>query len=362
MKTKVKKLSKRIMGWCVSNILWDFIVRLFSVILLIPILKDIGIYFVTKTYNVKLYHIILVITFMLLEGIAIVTHKKRKDKIKTEIEVSDMNADNDDDDLLNDADLVATQEILTDEDKYADIDDFYFETYTKHITIYKDGHGIVINTFNIHVLNANNLKIIKRRLNVEDGKKSINLPPLSMMKKTHKSNRFNDYGFWVFKPADSIINSTMEDYWSDDGSDVEDTLSKNNPKEIKWIFKINQNKLRASKTHKISYALSIPGMFPVKNGEYDIENANTPNETGYSSSSIEIRHPTKKLTYIISVESGISLDCTPTCECIYYNRTTRKSSNVECNITEGVFYTKYIFTIDEPKQGNSVVVKWRFKN
>lgn len=49
----------------------------------------------------------------------------------------------------------------------------YFENYHKHVTIYDDGTGVIINDFDM-VFNRKEKTFLKRGLDISDGKKMVN--------------------------------------------------------------------------------------------------------------------------------------------------------------------------------------------
>ena len=352
-KDKIFKYLIKISKWVFSNTLWTMITCIIPFTFLIPTIINIFKSITEKTYTIKLYHIIIIVIFFIIETLILLSLVIIRKNNKTSI-----NVDNDDDDILDDTIINENSEENNDF-IYDNVDDFYFENYTKHVTIYKNGHGIIINSFDIRVINVDNFKVIKRKLNIEDGKKDIKFPTLSQMKDTPKHDRFEKFGFWVYKPHDSIINRTIEKYWSDNDPDDEDLHSKNNCKELRWVFEINKNKLKIDKLHKISYALSIPGMYPIENGEYNINLANEQKQNGISSSSIKIDHPTKTIKYIVSMENGVKIEGEP--ECYLYNYSSTKKQITDYTVNEGVFYTKHVFTINNPQYGSNITVKWHFK-
>ena len=235
-------------------------------------------------------------------------------------------------------------------------DDFYFENYTKHVTIYPDGNGIIMNSFDICINNVENFKEFKRKINVEDGKKDVEFPTLSKMKDTPKGRRFDEFGFWVYKPKESIINSTIERYWLDSDPDEIDHSAEHNKKELRWVFEINRSKSKKQKIHKIAYAISVPGLYPIEKGRFNRDVANEPESEGKALSSIHVEHYAKKITYIVSFENSINLKCEP--ECFTVNG--KKYPITDFIVEEGVFYNKYIFTICKPPYGTNIVIKWEF--
>lgn len=235
--------------------------------------------------------------------------------------------------------------------------DYYFEEYTKHVTVYKNGNGIIMNTFTVTVNNPDNFKEFKRKLNIEDGKKDTSFPSLSTMKKLNKDKRFKEFGFWTYKSANSIVESTIEKYWSDSDPEEIDHRAQQNPQELRWVFEINNKKIKKNTLHKIAYAISIPCLYPIENGIFVDDIANEPNTEGKSSTSIHVEHYIKKITYIISFEDGIKLESEP--ECITVNG--RRIPIYDFNLEEGIFYNKYAFTINNPSYGTNISIKWKFK-
>ena len=90
----------------------------------------------------------------------------------------------------------------------------YFENYHKHVTIYNDGTGVIINEFDM-VFNRQEKTFLKRGLDISDGKKDASFPTLIEMRKTKIQDRFSKYGFW-YCSDDNIISSVKEKYWTDE--------------------------------------------------------------------------------------------------------------------------------------------------
>ncbi len=93
-----------------------------------------------------------------------------------------------------------------------DIKDYYFSEYEKNITVYQNGNGIVIHKFKVVANDVRKLEKIRRKLNVEDGVKTLKFPTLDTMLHTNKASRFQEFGFW-YKSDDNIISDVKEFYW-----------------------------------------------------------------------------------------------------------------------------------------------------
>ncbi len=240
----------------------------------------------------------------------------------------------------------------------------YFENYHKHVTIYGDGTGIVINEFDM-VFNKKEKTFLKRGIDISDGKKNAAFPSLDDMKVTKISDRFSEYGFWFYSD-DNIISSVKEKYWTDedDENDAENITLKNNNKILRWIFDFNYSRIYPNKKYKVIYVMSIPGMYPIKNGKLDITSINDEQllnnlESG-SSTSIRITNPIRNFHYTISFESDILLEREPQC--------LLKHINQQENITHpklkheyNTIYNKYTCNITKPKIGSIIKINWQFK-
>lgn len=336
----------------ISNALWQIFLSLFmSLSIAKKIVSQIS--SILEEYEIS-NTVVTILIFIVIETLVVfliiffLTKKNVKNK--------DNKSDNNTKENNNDFEKVCEKVVVDDNNESLDTD-YYFEDYTKHVTIYKNGNGIIMNTFNIVVNNCENFREFKRKINVEDGKKDIEFPSLKKMKEVNKDKRFKDFGFWVYKPSDSIVNSTIERYWSDNDPDEIDHVSERNPKELRWVFEINRSQANTNRLHKVAYAISIPGLYPIQKGQFVKEIANDPDMNGKASSSIHVEHYIKKITYILSFEDGIKLDKQPECFTINGKRIPIYDFYLE----EGVFYNKYIFSINKPSYGTNIVIKWKFK-
>lgn len=237
----------------------------------------------------------------------------------------------------------------------------YFENYHKHVTIYNDGTGVIINEFDI-VFNRKEKTYLKRGLGISDGKKNASFPTLVEMKKTKIRDRFDTYGFWYYSD-DNIISSVKEKYWTDE-NDAENIALKNNDKIFRWEFKFNYSRICPNKKYKVIYVMSIPGMYPIKDGKLDIDSINDEQllnnlESG-NSTSIRIKNPIRNFYYTISFESDILLDREPKCMLKHIgqqNDLTHPKLKYEYN----TIYNKYTCNITKPKIGSIIKINWQFK-
>lgn len=233
----------------------------------------------------------------------------------------------------------------------------YFKNYHKHVTIYENGNGIIINSFDI-VFNDYKTEFLVRALNIEDGKKIAKFEKLEDMKKTKLSDRFDKYGFWMYS-SDSIITTCEEKYWTSDGL-TEDIKARNNTKELRWVFNFNRSKIKLNTPYHVVYILSVPNMYPIKNGLLDISSINDENSKNSSSTSIEIENAVEHLTYTVSFASGIKLDVEPNSTLTELKKVS-KNTHPLLKSEYNIIYNKYTCSIDKPQLGSKLKIAWRFK-
>lgn len=240
----------------------------------------------------------------------------------------------------------------------------YFENYHKHVTIYNDGTGVIINEFDM-VFNRKEKSFLKRGLDISDRKKNACFPALTNMKKTSIQDRFHEYGFWYYSD-DNIISSVKEKYWTDedDENDAENITLKNNNKVFRWEFRFNYSRIQPHKKYKIVYVMSIPGMFPIKDGKLDIDSINDEQllndlESG-NSTSLRIKNPIRNFYYTISFESDILLERDPKCMLKSINQ-QEDVVHPKLEHSYNTIYHKYTCKITKPKIGSLIKINWQFK-
>lgn len=235
---------------------------------------------------------------------------------------------------------------------------YFFKDYKKHVTIYPNGNGIIINQATMVVKDKKKLKYVYRRLNIEDGKKDSVFPSLKVMSNTMKTDRFDKFGFWYYS-QDNIFTDAEEWYWSDTDPNEEDQKIKENRKEIRWRFSIDKGKVVENKEYHIEYAICVEGMCPIENGMFSPSVANDPNSSRRSSSSISILQEMMHFTYEVSFDDSIQLQGEPTCAVCRLSK--QENIPVEGDRKDNIFYKKYIFNVESPVLESIVRVSWKFK-
>lgn len=292
-----------------------------------------------------LTYFILFFIFCAIEFLAIYLLKK---SIKNIPIIADTNNK---EDLDNDKDQLDNKDLL-----YENLD-YYFEDYHKHLTVYKNGNGIIINSFDLIINDINSITQFKRELNIEDAKISADFPSLKIMKNTNLKYRFEKFCFRCkcINNKDLIL-SVEEKYWTDD-SDNDDVSARDNPKDLKWILKMNPSCIEIGKPYHIVYVISIPGMFPIENGFFKETIANKKGTHGNFSSKFIVNHKVKKFIYTISFENELSLYQKPTGKITCINGT----KNIPFINDNNIIYDKYIFSAENLAVGSSININWCFK-
>lgn len=332
IKDKIKKIFK----WIFSNTLWSIITLIFPFTLLIPIARSIFDSFITKEYTIKLYIIfVLVVIIEVIIIICYIVYKKSQKKNVTE----------------------EKRKTLKDEEINYDKEDYYFKSYHKNLTVYKNGNGILINSFELVVNNINSITQFTREIDISDSKINTEFPKLKQMKKTDLNDRFKKFGFWYkCLNNDNLITSVSEHYWTENGIGV-DSVAQSNPKDLKWIMEMNPSSIEVGKPYKIVYVMSIPDMFPIEHGLFSEEIANVRGTQGIFKSQFNVKHKIKNFTYTVSFENGLHLHKNPTGHVILSN----KKENLHYETEDNIIFNRYIFNITNPKHSSTINIEWCFK-
>lgn len=225
---------------------------------------------------------------------------------------------------------------------------YYFEEYNKSVTVYKNGLGILITTIKLKVLDPDNTKEIERELNISDGKISAGFPSWHELLRTDTDDRFTKYGLW-YQSDDNVVTAARENH--------EDTRSKKDKKILQWRFTLCKSKLKRGQNYTITYVVSVPGMFPISNGCFDLSELE--DEDYKFNSQIHVKHLMKKLIYTISFEHGINLEENPNCEIIREKANYLMDSKpVQGKNVNNLLYDRYIFEIDKPPYQSKISINW----
>lgn len=330
------KYIKSFVKWLLTNTLWTIVSLIVPFTLLIPFTKDIFKSISTKTYTIKIYHIFWIILFCLIEGIIVYLFICLKYRRKNS--------------------NLSLNSIERSEKIDYNLLDYYFEEYHKHLTVYKNGNGILINSFTVVINNINSITEFKRELNIKDAKVTTVFPKLKEMHKTNLNDRFSKFGFWYkCLNNNNLIKSVGEYYWSKDNRNI-DTVSQADPKVLKWIMEMNPSSIEIGKPYNIVYVISVPGMFPIENGFFSENISSIKGTKGKFNSRFNIKHQIKHLKYTVSFENGLKLFQKP-CGIISLHG---NDINLNYQNDNNIIFDKYIFNAENPECDSIINIEWKF--
>ena len=235
-------------------------------------------------------------------------------------------------------------------------DAYYYKKYRKHITIYKNGHGILFVSGSIYFKKKENCKRIFRKLDLSDACKNFKFPTIKNMSKTILDDRFDKNGIW-YESQNDFISGIKEFYWSDKNPSKEDPALRANPKHLRWYFSIDQSKIENGKSYDFNYAIALNDMFPITNGKLDPEKM--PYGNYAFNSEINIDTKVADMEYIVSFDRGICVELP--IECIYFNE-KRKQQELPITQENTLFYQKYVAKRKRMRYNNIIAFQWRIKS
>jgi hypothetical protein len=203
----------------------------------------------------------------------------------------------------------------------------------KHVTVYKNGHGIILHDIELNIYKIN--EQFEKKLDISDGQESCIFPSLDEMKKTDVEDRFTKFGFWCSSTPKDVIKS------------VEEVKNRSNSKKkvLKFIFDKNAVEKLKGKPVKILYGFSIPGLYPLNNASLDM----TLGGTNPILSEFDVRYPMNYIHYVIGLENGINVH---SIEGTYYARGEENSgTSIAVHEKDDLFYSKYAMSVTKPKVG-----------
>lgn len=349
----IEKLTNFV-RWIFSNTVWTILTYIVPFSFLIPLAKDIWESIVNRTFTLTINFLQLfgVVFFVIIEATLVLININIRLNSKT----GDKNCDNHNEDMIFTQYNYECDNRNKQEQQYKE-QDYYFEEYHKHLTVYRNGNGIIINSFILIVNDINAISKFKRELRIHDSKITTEFPKLKDMKRTRLSNRFSSFGFWCKCINNkNLISSVEEKYWTDDDDDSDNT-TRLDKKALKWILKMNPSSIEIGKPYKIVYIFSIPGMFPINNGKFSEDEASIKGTNGKFKSQFAVKHKIKKFIYTVSFENGLDLYKNP----MGTIKVSGKENNLHFTNDNNIIYDKYIFNIDDPECQSVINIEWKFK-
>lgn len=233
--------------------------------------------------------------------------------------------------------------------RYIKKQDFMFRRYSKEVRIFPNGNGIVTTKMMIKILNREKFKKIRRNLNINDAAKSAGFDKWERMVSRNREDRYSKVGIWW--DGNSEVKKAIPLYNSD----------RKNSRHLHWNFIFDDSKIRRDKISiiNLSYGISIPHMYPIKNGKKDI--ANFPYANYEYKTSLKIDHKATLLRYNITMDKEMELFESP--EFRLYNKHDEerngKGKPLDIDDQSTIFLHQYNTSITQPKSGQRIQCKWK---
>lgn len=235
-------------------------------------------------------------------------------------------------------------------------EDYYFEEFNKKIFIKKNGDGIIVSSFILKVIDPSKISYLVRTLDISDAKFSTKFPAFNLMETCSVDNVFQDYGFWVL--SDNNIVTDVEEFYEEFN-----IMKKNDNKFISIKLNLDSASLIRGKSYKFAYAFSVPGLFPIKNGRFDDDEADRAQYETFNSyvSTKDIGHHLRFSAYF---ENGIDFKEKPVGLAVRHKAKGKKIKETKypCQYKNNIFYEKYCFEVDSPQEYEYIRLKWNLKN
>ena len=221
---------------------------------------------------------------------------------------------------------------------------FIFDKYTKRVTIYKNGHGLICHYLNIDILDLNRFHSFRRWIDIRDACKNTNFDKFENMQTRDASERMNSFGFW-YEPHDLI-------------SGIKPTINEGS-KTLEWEFLFDAVKLKRDKVKsmRLSYSISVPCLFPITDGKFDSSKA--PTSDYIFVSGLTVKHRIREMNYIISLEKGIEIQKHPILKIFPLGIDYSPSREISLDDESDLFYNRYTGKIKRPGFGATIKDEWQ---
>lgn len=237
-------------------------------------------------------------------------------------------------------------------------DDYYYEEYNKKIYVKKNGNGLIVSSCILKVIDPLKADYLIRTVDISDAKRDAEFESFDSMKNTSLNDIFTKFGFWYIS-SDNIVTD-VEEFYED-----RDAQKKDDKKYISIKFILDVSKLEAGKTYKITYAFSIPGLFPILDGRFDLTQQDRSNYKDFRSY-ISALHTGHHLRFSAYFEDGIEFKEKPSgnTSLFSFSEESKKNSSKTriCVFKDNIFYKKYYFEVENPQEYKDIYMKWNVKN
>jgi hypothetical protein len=237
-------------------------------------------------------------------------------------------------------------------------DDYYYEEYNKKVYVKKNGDGVIVSSFILKVIDPVKTDCLIRTLDISDAKKAAKFEDFRQMANTPMEEVFEKPGFWYTSDGDIITD--VEEFYNE-----ENARRTSDEKFISIKISIDTTKLKAGQTYNLSYAFSVPGLFPIHNGRFDMDSQDRKTYNNFISS-ITTDHIGHHLRFSVYFEDGIVIKEKPLGHAISTKPSKKKNfvkdKKYNCIYKNNIFYKKYHFEVENPQEYEYIYMGWNVKN
>ena len=238
-------------------------------------------------------------------------------------------------------------------------DDYYYQEYNKKIYVKKNGDGVIVSSFILKVIDPLKVDGLVRSLDIHDAKASSEFEDFEEMKSKSIDCVFSEFGFW-YRSDNDIVTDVVEYY------DVQDISKKKDPKFISIKLIIDTTKLEPGRTYRMALAYSIPGLFPIDGGRFDLASQDRSQYESFQSHA-SAEHMGHHLRFSAYFEAGIEFKEKPKgyavpSQAIKARKKKNAPKTYNCTYKNNVFYDKYHFEVENPQEYTAIYMKWNLKN
>lgn len=238
-------------------------------------------------------------------------------------------------------------------------DDYYYEEYNKKVYIRKNGDGLILCSCRLKVIDPAKTQSVVRTLDISDAKKSSKFEDFSIMLNKPIEIMFKDYGFWYI--SDNNIITDVAEYY-----DENNKKRTNDDRFISIKLTLDTTRLHKEKVFDFSYCFSIPGLFPIKDGRFDLGEQDR-NTYGNFSSHVSTSHIGHHLRFSVYFEDGIVFKEKPKgnvelSSAVKNKKKRDNNTTYVCDFKDNIFYKKYHFEIANPEDYRDIYIDWNIKN
>jgi hypothetical protein len=223
---------------------------------------------------------------------------------------------------------------------------FRITNMSKSVTAYKNGHGIISQDIELEIINRTKMKTFKRMLYISDAPAQCKFKQLKNMRKTKINDRFSQLGFWYKSDSEGVISS------------VEQVFEESSETRIVFNFIFEEGHLAKYKANhiKLSYGFSIPKLYPITDGKFDMSLLREGHQRSVISSNFSVNYDKMKFYQCtLGFEDGISF---VNINSKYFPKGKDQNyKDIDSVLVNDLFYRKYKVYKKKPKLGSIIATE-----